>query len=29
LDQWPALLEIWLRVHGLLTVEKIPATSGR
>jgi len=29
LDQWPALLEIWLRVHGLLTVEKISATSGR
>jgi acetyl esterase/lipase len=23
LDQWPALLEIWLRAHGLLNVEKL------
>lgn len=28
LDQWPALLETWLRVHGLLTVEKLPSTPG-
>jgi acetyl esterase/lipase len=24
LDQWPLLLETWLRAHGLLTVEKVP-----
>ncbi|WP_109487911.1 alpha/beta hydrolase [Occallatibacter savannae] len=28
LDQWPILLETWLRVHGLLTVEKLPSTTG-
>jgi acetyl esterase/lipase len=28
LDQWPALLEIWLRGHGLLNVAKIPVTPG-
>ena len=26
LDQWPELLETWLRVHGLLTVQKRPPT---
>jgi acetyl esterase/lipase len=27
LDQWPALLETWLRAQGLLSVEKIPAVA--
>ena len=28
LDQWPGLLETWLRAQGLLTADK-PATSAR